>query len=186
MKRYRNSVPPWDVTREAFESDNAVVPTTAVAVFSGAGLAGPCKEPLCLIRRYYPCNSGPSVLSGGAGVHALRVPGSMLNNPEGSVVDVSSGNWDSMDTFLPQEVFLVDTTNSLHPFFVHCLDVGPLRLTSIAHAFNYRVAVLRDGVKSVARVGRSRRAAGRILQYIGLPWGHQVAVMFQIVCVLAL
>ena len=36
------------------------------------------------------------------------------------------------------------------------------------------------------RVGRSRKAAGRILQDIGLPWGHQVAVMFQIVCALAL
>ena len=49
-----------------------------------------------------------------------------------------------MVTFLPQEVLLVDTSNSLHPFFVHRLDVGPLRLTSIAHAFNYRVAVLRE------------------------------------------
>ena len=28
--------------------------------------------------------------------------------------------------------------------------------------------------------------AGRILQDVGLPWGHQVAVMFQIVCALAL
>ena len=31
-------------------------------------------------------NSGPSVLSRGAGVHAPGVPGSMLNNPEGSVL----------------------------------------------------------------------------------------------------
>ena len=65
------------------------------------------------------------------------------------------------------------------------MDVGPIRLTSIAHAFNYRVAVLRDGVKSATR-GRSRRAAGRILENIGLPWGQQVAVMFQIVCALLL
>ena len=138
-------------------------------------------------------NSGSSVtgppvdqtlLSGGTGVHAPGVPGSMLNNPEGSVV--SSGNWDSVDTFLPQEVLLVDTTNSLHPFFVHRLDVGPLRLMSIAHAFNYRVTVLRDGVKTAAWVGRSRKAAGRILQDIGLHWGHQVVVMFQILCALAL
>ena len=66
------------------------------------------------------------------------------------------------------------------------MDVGPIRLTSIAHAFNYRIAVLRDGVKSAARVGHSRRAAGRILEDIGLPWGHQVAVMFQIVSALVL
>ena len=41
-------------------------------------------------------------------------------------------------------------------------------------------------VKSASRVGRSRRAAGWILEDIGLLWGHQVAVMFQIVCALAL
>ena len=101
-------------------------------------------------------------------------------------MDVSSGACDSVVMFLPQEVLLVDTTISLHPFLVHRLDVGPIRLTTIAHAFNYRVTVLRDGVQSAARVGRSRRAAGQILEDIGLPWGHQVAVMFQIVCALAL
>ena len=41
-------------------------------------------------------------------------------------------------------------------------------------------------MKSALRVGRSRRAAGWILEDIGLPWGHQVAVMFKIVCALAL
>ena len=102
------------------------------------------------------------------------------------MVDISSAAHGSIVTFLPQEVLLVDATISLHPFFMHRLDVGPIRLTTMAHAFNYRVAALRDGVKSVARVGRSRRAAERILEDIGLPWGHQVAVMFQIVCALAL
>ena len=80
----------------------------------------------------------------------------------------------------------MDATISLHPFFMHRLDVGPICLKTIAHAFNYRVAVLRDGVKLAARVGRSRRAAERILEDIGIPWGHQVAVMLQIVCALAL
>ena len=41
-------------------------------------------------------------------------------------------------------------------------------------------------MKLVAWVGRSQQAAGRILQDIGLPWGHQVAVLFQIVCAPAL
>ena len=104
----------------------------------------------------------------------------------GSVVDVSSGAHDSVVTFFPQEVLLADTTISLHPFFMHRLDVGPISLTTIAHAFNYRVTVWRDGIKSAERVGRSRRAAERILEDIGLPWGHQVAVMFQIVSALAL
>ena len=57
---------------------------------------------------------------------------------------------------------------------------------TIAHEFNYPVAVLRDGVKSVARVSHFRIAAEQILEDIGIPWGHQVAVMFQIVCALAL
>ena len=35
-------------------------------------------------------------------------------------------------------------------------------------------------------VGRSRRAEGRILEDTDVPWGHQVAVMFQIVSALAL
>ena len=33
-----------------------------------------------------------------------------------------------------------------------------MRLVTIANAFKYRVAVLRDGVKSAIRVGRSRKA----------------------------
>ena len=53
-------------------------------------------------------------------------------------MDVSLGTRGSVVTFLPQEVLLVDTTNSLHQCFVHKLDVDPIRLTLIAHAFNYR------------------------------------------------
>ena len=86
----------------------------------------------------------------------------------------------------PHKVLLVDTTSNLHPFFIHMLDAGPLRLATIAHAFNYQVAVLRDGVRSATRVGRSRRVEGRILEDTDVSWGHQVAVMFQIVSALAL
>ena len=68
---------------------------------------------------------------------------------------------------------------------LHQLDVGPIRLTTIAHAFNYRVAVMRDGVKLAALVGRSHRAEGRISEDTDVPCGHQVAVMFQIVSALA-
>ena len=34
--------------------------------------------------------------------------------------------------------------------------------------------------------GRSRRVARQILDNVEIPWSHEVAVMFQIVCVLAL
>ena len=52
------------------------------------------------------------------------LPGSRSYHPEGSVMDVSSGSPGSAVTFLPQEVLLVDATISLHPFFMHRLDVG--------------------------------------------------------------
>ena len=74
-------------------------------------------------------------------------------------------------------------TSIMGPFAQGSLSI---HLTTIAHAFNYRVAVLRDGVKSAALVGRSRRAAERILEDVGIPLGHQVAAMFQIVCTIAL
>ena len=57
----------------------------------------------------------------------------------------------------------MDVTSNLHPFFTHRLDAGPIRLVTIAHSFNYRVAVLRDGVNSADQVGRSRKAEGRFL-----------------------
>ena len=59
-----------------------------------------------------------------------------------------------------------------------------MRLMTIAHAFNYRVAVLRDGVRSAVRVGRSRKAEKCFLTDVNISWGQQVAVMFQIVSTL--
>ena len=78
-------------------------------------------------------------------------------------------------------VIRVDVSCVLHPFSVHKLDAGPIRFVTIAHAFNYRMAVLRDGVKSAIRVRCSRKAEGRFLTDTDLSWGQQVAVMFQII-----
>ena len=72
----------------------------------------------------------------------------------------------------------------LHPLSVHKLDSGPIRLATITHAFNYRVAVMRDGVS--IRVGRSRKVEGRFLTNTDLSWGQQVAVMFQIISTMTL
>ena len=108
-------------------------------------------------------------------------------SPTGSVAHRQQSDDRIADsTFLPQEARDIDNDHVLHPFFHHRLGVGPIHLTSIAHAFNYRIAVLWDGAKLAARVGRSRRAARQILDDVDIPWGHQVAVMFQIVCALAL
>ena len=41
----------------------------------------------------------------------------------------------------------IDDTSALHPFSSHKSDAGPVRLMTIAHAFNYRMVILRDGVK---------------------------------------
>ena len=109
-------------------------------------------------------------------------PGSVLSDMEVSAVNLSSVTRSRIASFLPQDAQSVHGDHILHPFFCHRLDVGPIHLTSIAHAFNYRIAVLQDGVKLAARVGRSRKAARLILDNVDIPWGHHVAVMFQIVC----
>ena len=80
----------------------------------------------------------------------------------------------------------IDNSSVLHPFSPHKLDAGPVRLMTIAHAFNYRMPVLRDGVKSAVRVGRSRKPEGCFVANSDIPWGQQVAVMFQIVSTMAL
>ena len=45
---------------------------------------------------------------------------------------------------------------------------------------------MRDGVKSAVRVGRSRKPEGCFLANSDIPWGQQVAVIFQIVSTMAL
>ena len=78
------------------------------------------------------------------------------------------------------------SSSGLYSVIYGKLDTGPIRLAIIVYVFNYRVAVLRDGIKSATGVGCSRRAEGRILNDTDISWGHQVAVMFQIISALAL
>ena len=118
-----------------------------------------------------PCDSVDS---------ARQLPGSLSYRSDGSVRDVSSDSPSTVVIFPPQEVCLVEATSSLHPFFMHQLDVGPIRLTTIAHVLNHRVAVLHGWCQASNSSWPSRRAAERFLEDGGIPWGHQVAVMFQI------
>ena len=101
-----------------------------------------------------------------------------------SSVDVSSATLISVHSGVKSASVELDSSCVIHPFHVHKMDSGPVRLMTIAHAFNYRVAVLRDGVKSALRVGRSRKAEKCFLTNANIPWGQQVAVMFQIVSTL--
>ena len=48
------------------------------------------------------------------------------------------------------------------------------------------MAVLRDGIKSAVRIGRSRKAEAHFLTDKDISWGLQVAVMFQIMSTMAL
>ena len=109
-----------------------------------------------------------------------------MTEVEGSRMGVSSSSVSSAGIPFSATVLRIDGSCVLHPFSLHKLDAGPIRLMTIAHAFNYRVGVLRDGVKSAVRVGRSRKAEGRFLTDTDLSWGQQVVVMFQIVSTLAL
>ena len=61
----------------------------------------------------------------------------------------------------------------------------PVKMT-IAHAFNYRMAVLRNGEKWAVRVARARKVEECFLLNSDIQWGQQVAVMFQIVSTMAL
>ena len=69
-------------------------------------------------------------------------------------------------------------TSVLHPYFPHKSDAGPVRLMTIAHVFNYRMAVLQNGIKSAVRVARARKVC--FLLNSDIQWGQQVAAMFQI------
>ena len=99
-------------------------------------------------------------------------------------VDVTSAPLISVPSQVESQTVKIDSSCVIHPFYIHKMDSGPVRLMTIAHAFNYRVAVLRDGVRSAVRVGRSRKAEKCFLTDVNISWGQQVTVMFQIVSTL--
>ena len=115
-----------------------------------------------------------------------QVSGRSWMDVDGSRMGVSSSSVSSAGIPFSASILRIDGSCVLHQFTLHKLDAGPIWLMTIAHAFNYRMAVLRDGVKSAAQVGHSRKAEGRFLMDTDFSWGHQVAVMFQIISTLAL
>ena len=101
-----------------------------------------------------------------------------------SRVDVTSAPLISVPLRVENHVVEIDSSCVIHPVYIHKMDSGPVRHMTIAHAFNYRVAVLRDGVRSAVRIGRSKKAETCFLRDVNIPWGQQVTVMFQIVSTL--
>ena len=115
---------------------------------------------------------------------SIRSVSPSIDPSEPSQVDVTSATLISVPSRLGSKTVELDLSCVIHPFYVHKMDSGPARLMTIAHAFNYRVAVLRDGVWSAVRVGRSRKTEKCFLSDVNISWGQQVAVMFQIVSTL--
>ena len=77
---------------------------------------------------------------------SIRSVSSSIDPSELSQVDVTSAPLISVQ--VESQAVEIDSSCVMHPFYVHKMDSGPARLMTIAHAFNYRVAVLRDGVRS--------------------------------------
>ena len=65
-----------------------------------------------------------------------------------SGMDITSAPLISVPFPVENRAVWIDSSCVIHPFDIHKLDSGPMRLMTIAHAFNYRVAILRDGVRS--------------------------------------
>ena len=101
-----------------------------------------------------------------------------------SGMDITSAPLISVPRPVESRAVRIDSSCVILPFYIHKMDSGPVRLMTIAHAFNYRVAVLRDGVRTAVRVGRSRKAETCFLKEANISWGQQVTVMFQIVSTL--
>ena len=113
----------------------------------------------------------------------LRYRGSIRTNTRSEVGQSSlrTGSANQPAILFAPPVVRIDITSVLHPYFPQKSDAGPVRLMTIAHAFNYRMAVLRNGMKSAVRVARARKAEVYFLLNSDIQWGHQVAAMFQII-----
>ena len=69
-----------------------------------------------------------------------------MTEVDGSRMGVSSSSVSSAGILFSATVLRIDGSCVLHPFSLHKSDASPIRLMTIAHAFNYRMAVLHDGV----------------------------------------
>ena len=107
-----------------------------------------------------------------AGEDTSRAVGPSVHPSGSSQLHVTSANLISVSPRLQSDTAELDLSCVLHPFFVHKMDSGPVRLMTIAHAFNYRMAVLRDGVRLAVRVGWSRKAEKCFLTDVNISWGQ--------------
>ena len=88
----------------------------------------------------------------------FRYRGSIRINTRSDQSSLRTGSANQPAILFAPPVIRIDNTSVLHPYFPKKSDTGPVRLMTIAHAFNYRMAVLRNGMKSAVRVARARKA----------------------------
>ena len=119
-----------------------------------------------------------------ADVNSDHSVSSSLDPSDISGMDVTSAPRIAVPFTVETQTDQIYSSCVIHPFYVHKMDSEHVRLMTIAHAFNYRVAVLRDGVRSAVRVGQSRKAETCFLKEANISWGQQVTAMFQIVSTL--
>ena len=100
-----------------------------------------------------PSASGGMETTGAQSAPPARLSGNSSVSVTSSV-DVSSATLISAHSRVEGTSGELDSSCVIHPFHVHKMDSGPVRLMTIAHAFNYRVAVLRDGVRSDKKGGK--------------------------------
>ena len=76
-----------------------------------------------------------------AGVESIHSVSSSIDPSDLSQVDFTSAPLISVPSQVEGQVVEIDSSCVIHPFYIHKMDSGPVRLMTIAHAFNYRVAV---------------------------------------------
>ena len=80
--------------------------------------------------------SAPSNVEGDVtGDHSARDCGLSITSSDS--VDISSATLISVHSGVKSEPVELDSSCVIHPFHVHKMDSGPVRLMTIAHAFNY-------------------------------------------------
>ena len=82
-----------------------------------------------------------------ADVESIHSVSSSIDPSDRSQVDVTTAPLISVPAQVESQIVEIDLSCVIHPFYIHKMDSGPVRLMTIAHAFNYRVTVLRDGVR---------------------------------------
>ena len=97
-----------------------------------------------------------------AEVESNHLVGSSIDPSDLLRVDVTSAPLISVPLRVENQVVEVHSSCVIHPFYIHKMDSGPVRLMTIAHAFNYRVAVLRDGVHLRIAIPSSGNPPGEV------------------------